>query len=89
MKEKIFEVSDRFFIKGRGTVVTGILQTDRVIKIGTPVVIIRPDNSEIKSEIRGADFFTRSFTENRTVGILIKDVAKEDVTIGSELFIEV
>lgn len=76
----LFKVEERFMITGRGLVLVPGLG-DRKAKVGDPIKIVKPDQTTIKTTIKGIGF-------NQFREILVgKDLAKEDVPIGSEVWL--
>ena len=81
----MFIVEDVFLIKDRGVVVVGKVGGDaRPFKNGDVVTVTRPDGSRVQARVRGLDEFTRCFTDERTIGVLLGDVhSREEVPAGS------
>ena len=89
MARRLFVVEDTFFIKGCGLVpVPGIVpQPDERFRVGDPIVLKRPDGSHVESTIGGLEIISCSPPRPQTnVVILLKDLKKEDVPIGSEVW---
>ncbi len=56
MTEKIFVIEDHFQINGRGLVITGKIQKNSPeLKIGTPIIVCRPDGSKVETKIAGIE----------------------------------
>lgn len=89
MRQRVLKVLDSFIVAGKGTVITGELENNVFLNFGTPIFIVRPDNSEIKNFIVGIEQYKKWFSKKQTVGLLLKDTEKSDVPNGSEIFIEV
>jgi elongation factor Tu len=76
-------VDDVFSIKGRGTVVTGKIETG-TIKVGDEI-LIQGKSGEAKTIVTGIEMFRKTVSQANvgdTVGILFKDIAKQDVQPG-------
>jgi hypothetical protein len=89
MARRLFVVEDTFFIKGRGLVpVPGIVpQAEERFRVGDPIVLKRPDGSHTEWTIGGLEMISCSPPRPRTdVVILLKDLNKEDVPIGTEVW---
>jgi len=85
-KPFLMPVEDVFSIKGRGTVVTGRIETG-VIKVGDEVEItgIRPTQ---KSTVTGVEMFRKMLDQGEAgdnVGILLRGLGKDDVERGQVL----
>ncbi len=79
-------VQDVFSIAKRGTVVTGKIETG-TLKVGDEVMI-RGRGSEKKAVVSGIEAFRKTLQQadqGDTVGVLLKDIAREDVQTGDEL----
>lgn len=88
MREKIFIVTDRFEIQGRGTAIVGERPTNLPdFKIGSPIVLISPENKEMITEVSGIDLPT-TVSGVRLIAVLIKNLNKKDVPIGTEVFLK-
>lgn len=75
------EVADVFSIMGRGTVVTGNITTG-TIKVGDEVLIF---NNGIRTQVTGIEMFRKqcdSATVGDNVGILLKDVSRDEIERG-------
>lgn len=76
-------VEDVFSIKGRGTVVTGKIESG-TIKVGDQISI-QGKNGEKKADVAGVEMFRKMLSQasaGDNVGILFKDIAKQDVQRG-------
>ena len=85
---KVITVEDTFLITGRGLVIAGQKENDLVeIKVGGAVEILRTDGTAISSQIIGIDMINRrgfpTPVQNNKIGLLLKDLSKEDIPIGS------
>ena len=87
MRQKLFVIEDIFQITGRGIIVTGELESNSpVFKIGSKIVLIRPNREKFDTEVAGFNF---SKLANNLVGVLLKNiVSKEEVPIGTEVFLK-
>jgi elongation factor Tu len=77
-------VEDVFSIQGRGTVVTGRIETG-VVKTGDSVEVlgIRPD--KITSTVTGVEMFKKLLNEGQAgenVGLLLRGIKRTDVERG-------
>jgi hypothetical protein len=89
MARCLFVVEDTFFIKGRGLLpVPGIVpQGDERFRVGDPILLKRPDGSCLESTIGGIEMINVTPPRpTRDVVILLKDLTKEDVPIGTEVW---
>ena len=76
-------VQDVFSIKGRGTVVTGKIETG-TLKVGDEVAV-QGKNGEKRTVVTGIEAFRKILDQANVgdnVGILLKDVAKQDIQPG-------
>lgn len=79
-------VEDVFSIKGRGTVVTGKIEAG-TLKVGDEVAI-NGKNGEKRVVVAGIEAFRKLLSEANTgdsIGILFKEVTKQDVQPGDVL----
>jgi elongation factor Tu len=79
-------VDDIFSIRNRGTVVTGKIEQG-TLRVGDQLVI-RGKNGDKAAVVTGIEAFRKTLdqaTSGDTVGILLKDVSREDVQRGDEL----
>lgn len=92
MRRKLFTVDDAFDITGRGIVVVGELEPNYPLsKIGSPVVLVHPDGSEITTKISGIEHVKHVGIENfnpNKIGVMLRDVSKSDVPIGTEVYLK-
>ena len=86
MSRLLFTVTDTFLIRNRGLILFPGIQAaaDESFRIGTPVLLRRPDCSERPAEISGHEMATPKLRE--AIPILIKDLSKTDVPIGTEVW---
>lgn len=87
MRQKLFTVEDNFKISGReGIVIAANLPPNMPdLKGKEKIVLIQPEGREIETEIAGIEM-VRTVSGIRKIALLIKDVTKEDVPIGTEVF---
>jgi elongation factor Tu len=79
-------VEDVFSIKGRGTVVTGKIESG-TIKVGDEISI-QGKNGEKKTIVSGIEMFRKTMSQANAgdnVGLLLKDIAKPNVQQGDVL----
>ena len=79
-------VEDVFSIKGRGTVVTGKIETG-TIKIGDEITI-QGRNGEKRTIVSGIEMFRKTMNQAGTgdnVGLLLKDIARPEIQQGDVL----
>ena len=79
-------VEDVFSIKGRGTVVTGRIETG-VVKVGDEIEIIGIRDTK-KSIVTGVEMFHQSLDRGQAgdnAGILLRGIEKDDVVRGQVL----
>ena len=80
-------VEDVFTITGRGTVVTGRVESGQ-LRTGQYVVIRRSSHALAEAEVAGIEMFRRTTdvaSAGDNVGVLLKDVARADVRRGDVL----
>ncbi|MBP7768279.1 elongation factor Tu [Candidatus Woesebacteria bacterium] len=85
-KPFLMPVEDVFSIKGRGTVVTGRIESG-VIKVGDEIEIVGLHESK-KSTVTGVEMFRKMLDRGEAgdnVGILLRGVEKDDVERGQVL----
>jgi len=79
-------VEDVFSIRNRGTVVTGKIETG-TLKVGDEIVI-RGRNGEKTTTVTGIESFRKVLDQANPgdmVGILLKDISREDIQRGDEI----
>lgn len=89
MKTLICRVEDVFQITGRGCVIVPGFPADADLRgrVGGTLLLKRPDGSEITTTIRGFEFSGNPTLLERTgYAILLADVTKADVPIGTEVW---
>lgn len=85
-KPFLMPVEDVFSIKGRGTVVTGRIESGRV-KVGEEIEIVGLKAAQ-KSTVTGVEMFRKMLDEGQAgdnVGILLRGIEKENVERGQVL----
>lgn len=86
-KPFLMPVEDVFSIKGRGTVVTGRIETG-VVKIGDEISIVGLADEATKTTVTWVEMFHKQFEQGEAgmnCGILLRGVAKDDVERGQVL----
>jgi hypothetical protein len=80
-------VADVFQLPGRGCIVTPGAAADLnpLPRAGDPVVLKRPDGSELATTIRGLDRF--GGPPGGGIPILLAGVEKADIPIGTEVWL--
>ena len=79
-------VEDIFTIRGRGTVLTGKIESG-VLKVGDEVTLKSQTGSK-KTVVTGIESFRKALKEAKAgdnVGVLVRDVTKDDVKRGDVL----
>lgn len=85
MNQKLFTVEDCFKIVGRGIAVVGEFQPNLLtFKVGGNVVLIRPNGTEITTEVGGLETI-QTISGIKKSAILIKGITKEDVPVGTHI----
>jgi elongation factor Tu len=85
-KAFLMPVEDVFSIKGRGTVVTGRIESG-VVKVGGEIEIVGLKDA-VKTTVTGVEMFRKQLDEGQAgdnVGILLRGVGKDDVERGQVL----
>lgn len=85
-KNFLMPVEDVFSIKGRGTVVTGRIESG-IIKVGDEIEIVGLKDAQ-KSTVTGVEMFRKLLDQGQAgdnVGILLRGIGKEDVERGQVL----
>jgi hypothetical protein len=89
MARCLFVVEDAFVIKGRGLVpIPGILtQGDERFRVGDPLLFRRPDGTCLEWKIGGIEMIHATPPRPRNeVVFLLKDLGRDDVPIGTEVW---
>ena len=79
-------VEDVFMIRGRGTVVKGKIETG-TLRVGDQVVV-KGQNGEKTTTFTGIESFRKALDKANAgdnVGLLLKDLTKQDVQHGDEI----
>jgi hypothetical protein len=87
MTRRLFIVEDTFLIEGRGLVpIPGVIpQGNELFRVGDPVLLNRPDGSEIRWQIGGLELITGGPPRHDVI-ILLKDLSKDNVPLGTEIW---
>ena len=86
MRQKLLIVEDHFQITGRGLVVVGKVEKNSpIIKIEDSLIVISEDN-KIKTKLAG--FEMPGPPNFNSLGILLPELTKDDVPIGSDIFVD-
>lgn len=91
MRRKILTVEETFKIKGRGLILAGEFDfNSATIKVGDELIIIRPDGEAVSLSVKGLDCIRREDLSEppRHLALMVGNVDKEAIPIGSEVFIE-
>ena len=81
------KVDDIFTIKGRGTVVTGQIESG-TLKVGDEVQITGQAGAKKTAVVTGVEMFRKQLTEAKagdSIGVLLKDIGKNDIQRGDIL----
>jgi len=85
-KDFLMPVEDVFSIEGRGTVVTGRIDTG-IVKMGEEIAIVGIKET-VKTTCTGVEMFQKTLNEGRAgdnVGVLLRGVKKDEVERGQVL----
>ncbi|RKW24518.1 elongation factor Tu [Candidatus Gracilibacteria bacterium] len=85
-KDFLMPIEDIFSIKGRGTVVTGKIETG-IVKVGDEVEIVGIRDTK-KSTVTGVEMFHKMLDQGQAgdnAGILLRGIEREDVERGQVL----
>jgi len=83
---RLFTVSDTFMIRGRGLVLapgTVPVGGER-FRAGDPLLLKRPDGTEVQTTISSLEIMNPN--PNHEVVVLLKELTKDDVPIGTEVW---
>src|SRR5947209_336322 len=88
MARRLFIVENCWTIKGRGVVPEPALVPigDELFRVGDPVLLKRPDGTTLLSRIGALMIFTIPPRIGDEAPILLPDLRKEDVTVGTEIW---
>jgi elongation factor Tu len=81
------KVADVFSIKGRGTVVMGLIESG-TLKVGDEIEIVRGSGSRQKAVVAGLEMLRKQLPQagaGDTVGVLLANVGKNDIARGDLL----
>lgn len=86
MPRRLFTVADSFRIEGRGLfLVPGIVpEDDERFRVGDPLLLKRPDGSELRTVVGSLELTTPN--PNHEVVVNLKGLGKEDVPTGTEVW---
>jgi elongation factor Tu len=87
-KELIMVINDVFYITGRGIVVLGTVQNEKV-EVGQKVLVVREFLPEIETEIIGIESFRKMLKnahKNDSVGLVLKALTKKDIKKKMKIF---
>jgi elongation factor Tu len=80
-------VEDVFFIRGRGTVVTGKVEAG-TLKLSDEITLSRPGSASRSVVVTGIEMFRKQVTQAQAgdnVGVLLRGLEKQDVQRGDTL----
>jgi hypothetical protein len=86
MARLLFTVTDRFYIAGRGVIpVPGIVPaTNERFRPGDPLLLKRPDGSEIYTRIAGIEMPNPN--PGPVVLVTLLELTKDDVPVGTQVW---
>lgn len=86
---QITVVEDAFSIEERGVVGVGIwLDEAQKIPSNALVEVVCPDGTTFRTNLGGAERFTKCFSENRAIGLLFSGLSdKSQIPLGSEVWL--
>ncbi len=86
MGTKLFEVTESFHIRSRGTLLIGPYH-DQQIKVGDVVELRRPNGTSITTTVKGIErLLPVPAIPRTTIAIMVADVLVEDeVPVGTEV----
>lgn len=87
MRRKLFEVGEVNYTVSGVLVLAGIVEKEaRELDDGDSIIIVLPNESEIKTKAKGGGIFK---IQGKLVhSVLIRDLKKEDIPIGSVVFVD-
>jgi elongation factor Tu len=80
-------IQDVFYIRGRGTVVTGQIEAG-TLRLNDEIQIARSGLAQRAVMVSGIEMFRKQLTEAKAgdnVGVLLRDVQKQDIQQGDVL----
>jgi len=80
-------VEDVFSIRGRGTVVTGQIESG-TLKVGDEITLSRPGAANRSAVVAGIEQFRKQLTEAQAgdnIGVLLRGLEKKDIQHGDTL----
>jgi hypothetical protein len=83
---KLFVVEEIFSVSGKGVILTPGFpkHIEKPVLIGSKIRLIKPDKSEIITEITGIDF--KAFY-NRNPILIGNKITKEEIPVGTEVWL--
>src|SRR5689334_20273350 len=86
MARLLFTVTDRFYIAGRGLIpVPGIVPAaNERFRVGDPLLLKRPDGSEISSRIGGIEMPNPN--PGPVIVFNLPELKKDDVPVGTQVW---
>jgi hypothetical protein len=87
MRKKVFTIKDHFLITGRGLIIVGERADKNLwLRMKMPLIIVKPNGEQLNTYVGGLESF--SPPNFKTEAILIHDLTKDDLPIGSEVFVD-
>jgi translation elongation factor EF-Tu-like GTPase len=90
MSRLLFTIEDRFLIQDRGLVVVPGLsdRDDKRFRVGDPILLKRPDGTELTWPIGGFEMIERADNPRARLGIpiLLRGLDKDDVPVDTEVW---
>ena len=84
----IFALEDSFFVEKKGLVVVGNCLVPEIAFLSNQQLELELPNGEIAAtEIIGVDYFTKCFSENQAIGVLITLQQKEQAPLGAKVYL--
>lgn len=88
IRTHIFTVEDSFYIERRGLVLVGNCLAPEVALLTKQKLELEFPSGEIGStETIGVDYFTKCFTENQAVGVLVALQEKKEAPLGTKVYV--
>ncbi len=88
-RKHIFTVEDAFYIEGRGVVLVGnCLVTKALLFPNQKLELVLPSGDLAVTEIIGVDYFTKCFSDNQAMGVLVALQHKEQAPLGTKVYAE-
>lgn len=87
MRQKLFEIEEVTYTVSGVLVLAGIVEKrSSNIKKDDSIILVRPDGAKIETKIKSSDNF--KVQENLAQAVLIEDLTKDDVPIGTVIFVD-